>query len=139
MFDDTTFEGAIITALFSALDPFVSSCIMYLMIERNNDEYVQALSILYKSKILCCWNCLMRDTLEYIDPIKQNRNNVKTKDVQKKENEKTESIYETNDISIEMHHKRYIDTSVSTERTNRASEQITVLKPIEDNHLNILQ
>ena len=41
-FDDTTFEGAIITAFLAASDPFISSYIMYLMIERNNNEYVRA-------------------------------------------------------------------------------------------------
>ena len=57
----------------------------------------------------------MRDTLEYTESINMDKNNVIT--AQKKENEKIktpESIYETNDISIEMHHKLYIHKSLPT-------------------------
>ena len=120
LFDDTTYEGAINSAAFIFMDPFVSSCIMYLMIERNNDEYIRALSLLYKSKIFCWLNCLMRDTLEYTISNEIENDNATTPQ-SNRDNENIENIGNmdekklTNYDSIEIHHKQYIDMSVPTE------------------------
>ena len=108
MFDDTTLIGQIWTATI-IFDPLITSFILYLMIEHNNHKYLQFISILYQSKVCCCFNCLMKATLESLkneklkEYVENNSNQTKNNDMEN-----------TKDHTIKLEHTTYNHQSEMT-------------------------
>lgn len=78
--------------------------ITYLMIESNKTEYDKIIHYLYKSKVCCCCNCLIKDVEIASD---QDKNLEKTI-------EKTMDKYDTTGNSVQIDHEQYDDPSEIT-------------------------
>eukprot|EP01084_Bolivina_argentea_P053465 98163_1 len=96
---------------FGSLAPRIKaiagSLITYLLVKHNNDEYLKLLSIAYKSKICCCFNWLMKDSIQYLN----------------ESNEENET--ETKDKTVTIH-----DSSIIYETSNLSSNYSKELQPI---------
>ena len=117
LFDDTTHTGNILTCA-TYLDPFITSFVVYLMIENNPNHkvYLKFIRILYNSHICCCCNCLMRDTIESVKQDEPENTDIESIDENKVKaaagvNEPTETI---SPCSIEIEMNCYVDESVET-------------------------
>lgn len=108
--DESTIIGSILKIPIY-LDPVIISAVMYLMIERNHQQYLKVLNIMYKSKICCCFNCLMIESINTID--EQNT----AANIQEENNKNEKNICHTKESkenSIQLQQKKYIDLSEQT-------------------------
>eukprot|EP01084_Bolivina_argentea_P259424 437723_1 len=107
--NNTSIIGIIIECIIS-FDPVVAPITVYLMIETNNEEYINLITVLYKWKICICCSCLIKgaatsDTIHI-------QNNIKNNVVVKANVDDTN--YETKDHSIKLEHSTYSHQSEET-------------------------
>ena len=109
--------SVIIHGIVSTLDMIITCFIMYLMIERNNKDYLKFIKILYKLKICCCLNRLIINSIQFMPERDELFENNQAND----NKEKTKiSVYETGDNTIHIEQVRYVDQSEMTMTKNAA-------------------
>eukprot|EP01084_Bolivina_argentea_P234412 394659_1 len=116
IWEDNNILSIILRSTFR-FDPLITSVLIYLMIESNNEEYLKILLLLYKSKICFCCAKYMKDSVNSMNDKENIELQVQNTDCIK--DSMIDTINETHSIgatkeSVPMRHTMYIDQSEAT-------------------------